>query len=65
MNVSKGLIQEVKIQGDFFHIRDINDIEQALANTPHDEAKIREKLAPFNLKDYFKDISIDDLVAAL
>lgn len=65
MNVSKGLIQEVKIQGDFFHIRDINDIEQALANTPHDEAKIREKLAPFNLKDYFKDISIDDLVAAM
>jgi len=65
MNVSKGLIQEVKIQGDFFHIRDITDIEQALANTPHDEAKIREKLAPLNLKDYFKDISIDDLVAAM
>ncbi|QNR24889.1 lipoate--protein ligase [Croceimicrobium hydrocarbonivorans] len=65
MNVSKGLIQEVKIQGDFFHIRDITDIEQALANTPHDEAKIREKLAQFNLKDYFKDISIDDLVAAM
>ncbi len=65
LNVSNGIIQEVKIQGDFFHIRDINDIEEALANTPHEEAKIREKLAPFNFKDYFKDISVDDLVAAM
>lgn len=65
MNVSKGLIQELKIQGDFFHIRDITDIELALANTPHEESRIREKLAQFNLEDYFKDISADDLIAAM
>lgn len=65
MNVSQGIIQEVKIQGDFFHIRDIEEIEDALKQTPHEESKIREKLAQFNLSDYFKDISIDDLIAAM
>jgi len=65
MNVSQGLIQEVKIQGDFFHIRDISDIEKALQNTPHEEAQIRAVLGSFNLSDYFKDISEDDLLAAM
>lgn len=65
MNVSQGLIQEVKIQGDFFHIRDITDIEKALQNTPHEEAQIRAVLGSFNLSDYFKDISEDDLLAAM
>lgn len=65
MNVSKGIIQEVKILGDFFHIRDIGEIEKALKDTPHEESKIREKLGQFNLSQYFKDISADDLVAAM
>jgi lipoate-protein ligase A len=65
MNVSKGIIQEVKIQGDFFHIRDITEIEEALKETPHEEAKIRAVLSGFELKNYFKDISEDDLVAVM
>lgn len=65
MNVSKGIIQEVKILGDFFHIRDISEIEEALKNTPHEEHKIREVLGAFDLARYFKDITEDDLVAAM
>jgi len=65
LQVHKGVIQEAKITGDFFHILDIKPIEDALVNTPHDEAKIREVLKKFNLADYFKDISEDDLVAAM
>lgn len=65
MNVSAGIIQEVKIHGDFFHIRDISEIETALQNTPHEETKIRTVLADFDLKSYFKDIEVDDLVAAM
>ena len=65
MNVSAGIIQEVKIQGDFFHIRDIGEIEIALQNTPHEESKIREVLAGFDLKNYLKDIADDDLIAAM
>lgn len=65
MNVAQGIIQELKIQGDFFHIRDISEIEEALKDTPHEEDKIREVLNQFNLADYFKDISADDLIAAM
>lgn len=65
LQVHKGVIQEAKITGDFFHILDIKPIEDALVNTPHDEAKIRDVLKKFNLADYFKDISEDDLVAAM
>jgi len=65
MNVSKGIIKAVKIQGDFFHIRDISEIEQALEEIPHEETQIREVLSKFELELYFKDVSTDDIVAAM
>jgi lipoate-protein ligase A len=65
MNVTHGVIQEVKITGDFFHIKDIGPIEQALENTRHEEKDIREKLSRFNLNEYFNKINEDDLVAIM
>lgn len=65
MNVHEGVIQEMKIQGDFFHFRDIDEIEKALQNTPHEEKAIRSKLQQFDLGQYFKGVSEDDLVAAM
>lgn len=65
MEVKKGIIQAVKIQGDFFHIRDIEAIEQALEDCPHEEAAIKERLGRFDLSQYFKDIGEEDLVAAM
>src|SRR5690554_4571126 len=49
MNVSKDIIQDVKITGDFFHIKDIEIIERALENTKHEEKAIREVLNQFDL----------------
>lgn len=63
--VKKGTIEECKIQGDFFHIRDISDIEDALTGISHEEEKIRTALASFDFEQYFKNISKDDLVAAM
>jgi lipoate-protein ligase A len=65
LQVHKGVIQEAKITGDFFHILDIQPIEEALKGIPHDENKIREALKQFTLSDFFKDITEDDLVAAM
>ena len=65
MNVHEGVIQEMKIQGDFFHFRDIDEIEKALQSTPHEEKAIRSKLQQFDLGQYFKGVSEDDLVAAM
>lgn len=65
MNVSNGIIKEVRITGDFFHIRDIAPIEQALENTKHEEKEIRKKLSQFDLSQYFNKITEDDLVAIM
>lgn len=65
MNVANGVIQEVKITGDFFHIRDISPIEQALKNTKHNEEEIRSVLKQFDLEEYFSKITEDDLVAIM
>jgi lipoate-protein ligase A len=65
MNVSQGIIKDVRITGDFFHIKDIEPVERALENTKHDEKAIREVLQQFNLNEYFNNISEDDLVAVM
>ncbi len=65
MNVTNGIIREVKITGDFFHIRDIAPIEQALENTRHEEKEIRKQLSQFNLNEYFNKITENDLVAIM
>ena len=65
MNVSGGIITEVKIYGDFFHIKDIDPIERALENTKHEESDIRNVLQQFDLKEYFNEVTEDDLVSIM
>ena len=65
MNVSKGVITDVRIHGDFFHIKDIEIIERALENTRHDEVEIRKVVQQFDLKEYFNNVTEDDLVAIM
>lgn len=65
MNVSSGMITEVKIYGDFFHIKDIEPIERALENIKHEESAIRKVLQQFNLKEYFNEVTEDDLVSIM
>jgi lipoyltransferase and lipoate-protein ligase len=65
LDVEKGIIRKVKIYGDFFNEKDIDEIETVLENTAHEEAAIRTRLAPFNIGEYFRNITIDDLIAAM
>ncbi|HET8854352.1 MAG TPA: lipoate--protein ligase [Salinimicrobium sp.] len=65
MNVSKGIITDVRIHGDFFHIKDIAPIESALENNRHEEKEIRKVLQQFDLREYFSNISEDDLLSVM
>lgn len=65
MDVERGIIKAVKIFGDFFNHKDIADIEQSLENVAHDEAAIRAALAPFEIGEYFRNITVDDLLEAM
>jgi len=57
----KGIFTGVKFYGDFFSRLEIEIIEKALINTPHKEIEIKSTLNQFNLDDYFKNISVDEI----
>lgn len=63
LNVKYGIIQEAKIYGDFFGKRDVQDIENALIGTRHNERDIREVLSSYPLDEYFANISLDNLIS--
>ncbi|MCO5249585.1 MAG: lipoate--protein ligase [Chitinophagales bacterium] len=66
LDVEKGgIIQDVKIYGDFFSEKGVDDIENALTGILHDEKTIREALERFSLEKYFKNISSDELMTAM
>lgn len=65
LDVEKGIIRKVKIFGDFFNEKDITDIERALENTEHEETIIRKQLSSFEIGTYFRNMTTDDLLAAM
>ena len=62
LNVNKGTITEAKIYGDFFGVGEIQDVEQALVGTRFERAAIREQLATLDVKHYFGNIELEELV---
>ena len=65
LEVEKGIIKKIKIEGDFFNEKDISEIEIALVNIPHEENAIRKVLSQYPIGEYFNGISSDDLLNAM
>jgi lipoate-protein ligase A len=65
LKVDNGMIQHVKIFGDFLGTKDIIDIEKALANTRFETEAVKAKLSPFNLDEYFLKITLDNVLTCL
>ena len=65
LDVEKGIIRKAKIFGDFFNEKDIAEIEKALENTNHNEVAIRKRLSSYNIGEYFRNMTIDDLVSVM
>lgn len=65
MDVEKGIIKKVKIFGDFFNEKDIEEIEEALEGIEHNESAIRTVFRRFKIGDYFRNINENDLVEAM
>ena len=62
MQVSQGIIEDLKIYGDFFSALDVEDVEKLLKGIPHDEKAIRQKLETINVTDYFNNVTKEDLL---
>jgi lipoate-protein ligase A len=65
LEVKNGIIEKAKIFGDFFSEKGIEDIENALINTHHEEKNLRNTLSEFQIEKHFRNISIDDLISAM
>lgn len=62
LQISKGIIENAKIFGDFFALRDISDLENVLLNKPHEKEQIRSILQEFKVENYLLNITAEDLL---
>ena len=65
MNVNKGIIQEVNIEGDFLGTKDIHALEDALIGTIHDPETIRKRLSGIRVNDYIAGLENEQLLSGL
>ncbi len=65
LEVKHGIIEKVKIFGDFFSERGIEGIEKALETVSHNEAAIRDALPKDDFNSYLSNIAADDLIEAM
>ncbi|MEE4196385.1 MAG: lipoate--protein ligase [Bacteroidales bacterium] len=65
LNVDRGIIENLKIYGDFFGEKDIEDIVNLLKHKKHQEEEIRQILEEIDFQKYFHNITIDEFISAL
>ena len=64
-NVENSIIKSIKIYGDFFGIRDVDDIEMLLIGEPYDYNAILEKLATIDISQYFSRMITEEVAKAI
>jgi lipoate---protein ligase len=65
MEVDKGVIKAIRIYGDFFGERDINELEVALTGVKHSEADIIKALEGFEIGKYIANVTLEDILNGL
>lgn len=65
IDINKGKIKNIKIYGDFFGEKDVSTIEEALINVKYYYEDIYKVLSEFNIDEYFKNISLQNIVDLL
>ncbi|TRZ71665.1 MAG: lipoate--protein ligase [Bacteroidetes bacterium] len=65
IDVTDGIIRDIRIFGDYFNMCDTEEIENALRNIQHSKGKIREALSPYNISDYFNNLTVDEFLEGM
>jgi len=65
MNVRNGIILQTRIYGDYFSNADPKEIEDILADIPHEEDAIRKAVSTFDISTYFSKLTVDEFVKGL
>lgn len=62
LDVVKGVIDKVKIFGDFFAPQPIEELEQQLIGLKHDEQELRSLFTSIDLIAYFGKVNVDEVL---
>lgn len=62
LEVNKGIIEEIKIYGDFFGVGEVAEIEELLTGVQYSREAIAEKLGDIDIAHYFGGITKDDFL---
>ena len=65
LNVQNGNIITCKIFGDYFNTLETEDFEKLITGTRHEESSIRNVLKNVNISDYFRNVSLDELISGM
>jgi lipoate-protein ligase A len=65
INVREGIIQGIKFYGDFFGSENPDEIGALLVGKRYEEFEIRNALSQLNVNDYFKGITMDELLSCI
>lgn len=64
-NVDKSIIQSVKLYGDFFGIKDVVDVEEALVGVRYQYEDVLDCLKTLDLADYFAGMTVEEVAKAI
>lgn len=64
-NVDKSIIKNIKIYGDFFGIKDVQDIEELLVGTRYENKDVLEKLKTIDTTQYFSGMTVEEIAKAI
>lgn len=62
LDVTKGVISQCKIFGDFFGVGDVAEIESRLIGTRYERADIERALAGIDVSHYFGNVTKEEIV---
>lgn len=63
--VNKGVIEEVKIFGDYFSSRETSELEEALIGLEHKRKVIAEVFERMDYRSFFGDLELEELLSAM
>lgn len=65
INVDKGIIKDIKFFGDFFGVKDVDELSQMLIGTKYDRKSILEVIDSVDISEYFMGISNEEALDIL
>lgn len=61
LNVADGRIKDVKLYGDFFFFKDLNELEKALTGCLHERGTLIKKLSEVGIQDYIRNTAPEEV----